>query len=46
MKFAKGVMIGTLLSAGVALFYTETTKGGRKRMMRQGKKWMKNMGMM
>ena len=43
MKFAKGVMVGTLLSAGVALYFAETTKGGRKRMMKQGKKMLKNM---
>ena len=46
MNFVKGVMMGTLISAGVALYYTETTKNGRKRMMKQGKKWMKNMGIM
>ena len=43
MKFAKGLMVGTLISAGVAFFYSETTKGGRKRMMKQGKKMIKNM---
>jgi len=46
MKFAKGVVIGTLISAGVALYFSETTKGGRKRMMKQGKKMIKNIGWM
>ncbi|MCI9064108.1 MAG: hypothetical protein HFJ17_05860 [Clostridia bacterium] len=44
MKFTKGIMVGTLLSAGVALYYAETTKGTRKKMMKQGKKWIKNIG--
>lgn len=43
MNFAKGLMVGTLISAGVVLYYSETTKGGRKRMMKQGKKLLKNM---
>jgi len=46
MKFAKGFMMGTLISAGIALYYSETTKGGRKRMMKHGKKMIKNMGWM
>ena len=43
MNFAKGLMVGTLISAGIALYYSETTKGGRKRMTKQGKKMLKNM---
>lgn len=46
MKFAKGLMVGTLISAGITLYYSETTKGGRKRMMKHGKKMIKNMGWM
>lgn len=45
MSFAKGVMIGTLISAGVTLYYTEMNKSGAKKLMKQGKKWLKNMGM-
>lgn len=44
MKFAKGVMIGTLISAGVALYYTEINKSAGKKIMKQGKRWIKNMG--
>lgn len=46
MKFAKGIVIGSLISAGIALYYSESTKGGRKRMMKHGKKMIKNMGWM
>ena len=46
MKFAKGLVVGTLISAGIALYYSETTKSDRKRMMKHGKKWIKNMGWM
>ena len=45
MKFIKGVIVGTCISAGAFMWYAETTKSGKK-MMKQGKKIIKNMGMM
>ncbi len=44
MKFVKGVIVGTCISAGALMLYAESTKTGKK-MMKQGKKFMKNMGM-
>ena len=44
MNFAKGVMIGTLISAGVAFYCTEMNKSAGKKIMKQGKRWIRNMG--
>lgn len=45
MKLMKGIMIGTLLSAGAVMWYSETNKNTRKMMMKKGKKLLKTMGM-
>ena len=45
MKFLKGVIIGTVISTGAFMLYKETNMSG-KRMMKKGKKFMRNMGMM
>jgi hypothetical protein len=44
MKFAKGVMIGGLISAGVMLMYSETMNKEGKKMIKKGKKFIKQMG--
>lgn len=46
MKFIKGVILGTAISAGAIMLYNEATKTGKNKFMKQGKKFMKNMGMM
>lgn len=46
MKFVKGMVIGTLLSAGVAVMYTEAMKGSRRKMMRKGKQLVKKLGIL
>ena len=46
MSFIKGVIVGTAISTGAWMIYSESTKGGMNNMMKQGKKFMKNMGMM
>ena len=43
MKFIKGVVVGTMITAGVAMMYTDSNN--RKKIMKQGKKFMKVMGM-
>ena len=45
MKFLKGVMIGTLVSAGAIWMFSEASNMDTKRMMKKGKKILKNMGM-
>lgn len=46
MKFVKGVIIGTCISAGAFMLYTETKKTGKKKLMKQGKRFIKSMGIM
>ncbi len=46
MKFIKGLIVGTAISAGVLMLYTETNRTGKDKMMKKGKKIMKNIGMM
>ena len=44
MKFIKGIMIGTMLSAGVVWMYNESTNKGKNKIMKKGKKFLKEMG--
>ena len=46
MKFLKGVLFGTAISASVWMLCSEDTKCKRNKMMKQGKKFMRSMGMM
>lgn len=41
MKFVKGMMIGTLVSAGVVLMYNESMGMNKKKMIRKGKQLVK-----
>lgn len=45
MKFVKGIILGTVLSAGVAMIYSESSLNKRK-IMRKGRKIAKKMGIM
>ena len=45
MNFVKGVMVGTLISAGVFMMCNESGICMSKKWMKKGKKLMKNMGM-
>ena len=44
MKFAKGVMVGTLVSAGIMWMYSETRGKDSKKIMKKGKKFIRQMG--
>lgn len=44
MKISKGILIGTAISAGAIMLYAGTRKNGKKKMIKQGKKFMKSMG--
>jgi len=46
MKFIKGVIVGTAISASVWMLFSEDTKCKRNKMMKQGRKLMKSMTMM
>lgn len=45
MKFIKGVMIGTLVSAGAIWMFSEASNMDTKKMMKKGKRFLKNIGM-
>lgn len=45
MKFIKGLVLGGLLSAGVAMMCKESDCGMNKRkMIKKGKQWVRKMG--
>lgn len=44
MNFAKGVMVGTLVSAGIMWMYSETMGKDSKKIVKKGKKFIKQMG--
>lgn len=46
MKFVKGMLIGTMVSAGVAMVYMETSNRTKKNLMKKGKQVAKKMGIM
>jgi len=46
MKFIKGVILGTAISAGAWMIYSEATKTGGSKIMKKGRKFMKNIKMM
>lgn len=44
MKFVKGMLVGTIVSAGLVIAYTETMGQDKKRIMKKGKQMIKKMG--
>lgn len=45
MNFMKGVMIGTLITAGTMMMYSENLDMNKKRMMKKGKQVAKKLKM-
>lgn len=46
MKFVRGMVVGGLLSAGVAMLCTEKMQPNRRKMVKMGKQFAKKMGIM
>lgn len=46
MKFVKGMLIGTMVSAGIAMMYMESTNRTKRTIMKKGKQVAKKMGIM
>lgn len=46
MKFVKGMVVGGLVSAGVAMLCTEKMQPNRRKMMKMGKQFARKMGIM
>ena len=45
MKFAKGIIVGSMLTAGIMMMYADGSINTKK-MMRKGKQWAKKMSIM
>lgn len=46
MKFVKGMIVGTLISAGVVMACSDSMSNQRKRMIKKGRQFARKMGMM
>ena len=46
MQFVRGMVVGSLISAGVALMCTEKMQPNRKKMVKMGKQFARKMGIM
>ena len=46
MKFVKGMLIGTMISAGAYMMYKESSNKTRKTIMKKGKQMARKMGIM
>lgn len=46
MKFVKGMVVGTLISAGVLMVYAENNNINKRKIMKKGKQMAKKMGIM
>ncbi len=46
MKFAKGMLIGGLLTAGVLMMCTDEYMGKSKKMTKKGRQFAKKMGLL
>lgn len=44
MKFMKGMLVGGIVTAGIAMIYAETMDQSKKRMMKKGKQFARKMG--
>ena len=46
MKFARGTLVGVLLSAGLAMIYAGTMAQNKKKVMKKGKQFARKLGIM
>ena len=44
MRFVKGVMFGTLVTAGAMLLYSENIDDEKKKMVKKGKQFARKLG--
>ena len=45
MNFVKGIMVGSIITAGTMLMYSEGLDENKKKVMKKGKQFMKKIGM-
>ena len=46
MRFIKGILVGGIVTAGIAMVYAETMGQNKRKMMKKGKRLAKRMGVM
>lgn len=46
MKFVKGMLIGGIVTAGVAMMYSEAMSDNKRKMIKKGKKLARRMGIL
>ncbi len=46
MRFVKGMLVGGIVTAGIAMIYAETMDQSKRKMMKKGKQFAKRMGIM
>ena len=46
MKFAKGLLVGGLITTGLIMMYNDTNMMNKNKMMKKGKKFAKKIGIM
>lgn len=44
MNFVKGMLVGTIVSAGIVMMYNENMNTSKKKIMKKGKQMAKKMG--
>ena len=44
MKFIKGAMVGSIVATGIYMLYSEKECNTRKRLLKNGKKFIKKVG--
>lgn len=45
MKFLNGVMIGSLITAGAMMLYSENVDNSKKKMVKKGKQFARKIGL-
>lgn len=46
MKFVKGMVVGTLLSAGIVMMYQDGMESNRKKWVKKGRQFARKLGVM
>ncbi len=46
MKFVKGIMLGSMITAGAMMLYSDGINTNKKKMIKKGKQFARKMGMM
>lgn len=44
MRFMRGIMLGTLITAGAMMYFSEGVDNNKKKMVKKGKQMAKRMG--